>query len=91
MVDKSHELFYSQVDSSMNIIKLAVEDTPRISEELENKIKNMKTIIDQIEDLTNELVINISSETQSEEDVKILLDDMENLIGSVKEYGDNDD
>ena len=91
MVDKSHELFYSQVDSSMNIIKLAVEDTPRIREELENKIKNMKTIIDQIEDLTNELVINISSETQSEEDVKILLDDMENLIGSVKEYGDNDD
>lgn len=91
MVDKSHKLFYNQVDSSQNIINLAVEDTPRIRDELENKIGNMRTIINQIEELTNELVINISSEKQSENDVKILLDDMENLIGSVKDYGGDDD
>ena len=91
MVDKAHRLFYNEVDSSQNIIRLAVEDTPRIRDELENKIKNMKTIIDQIEELTNELVINISSEKQSDEDVKILLDEMENLVGSVKEYGGEDD
>ncbi len=91
MVDKAHKLFYNQVDASQSIVDLAIEDTPRIREELESKIKNMKTIINQIEDLTNELVINISSEKQSEEDVKILLDDMENLIGSVKEYGDEND
>ena len=91
MVDKSHKLFYNQVDAALSIINLAVEDTPRIRDELEGKISNMKTIIDQIEELTNELVINLSSEKQSDEDVKILLDDMENLIGSVKEYGGEDD
>jgi hypothetical protein len=91
MVDKSHKMFYGQVDSATNIINLASDDSPRIHDELKNKIRNMKTIIDQIEELTNELVINISSEKQSDEDVKILLDDMENLIGSVKEYGGEDD
>lgn len=86
MVESCHKLFYKQVDASETIIDLAVEDTPRIRGEIESKISNMKTIIDQIEELTNELVINISSENQSDEDVKMLLDDMENLIGSVKEY-----
>ena len=46
----------------------------------------MKQIIDQIEDLTNELVININSDDESETEVKNLLDDMENLIDSVKDY-----
>lgn len=91
MVDKSHKLFYSQMDSSMNIINLASEDSPRLHEELDNKIKNMKTIINQIEELTNELVINISSDEQSEEEIKILLEDMENLTDSVKDYGDEND
>lgn len=46
----------------------------------------MKRIINQIEDLTNELVINISSDENSKDDVDDLLDDMEILIDSVKEY-----
>lgn len=92
MVDSCHKLFYSQADSALNIVNLAVEHTPRIENEIESKISNMKTIINQIEDLTNELVINISSESQDDDEVQNLLDDMENLIGSVKDYdGDSDD
>lgn len=91
MVDKAHKMFYNQVDSSLSIISLATEDSPRIRDELESKIANMKTIINQVEELTNELVINISSDDQSEEEIKILLDDMENLIDSVKDYGGEND
>lgn len=86
MIDSCHKLFYQQVDTANSITDLAVEDTPRIRDELDVKVKNMKTIINQIEDLTNELVININSDSHTENDVKILLDDMENLIGSVKDY-----
>lgn len=86
MIDSCNKLFYSQADSAKNIIDLAAEDTPRVRSELENKIKTMKTIIDQIEDLTNELVVNINSDSQSEDEVKNLLEDMEDLIGSVKDY-----
>ena len=86
IIDSSHKLFYSQRDAALNIINLAAEDTPRIQGEVESKISNMKAIINQIEDLTNELVINISSDEESIDEVKNLIDEMENLIDSVKEY-----
>ncbi|MBR6993490.1 MAG: hypothetical protein IKH85_05360 [Methanobrevibacter sp.] len=86
VIESSHKLFYAQSDSALNIINLAAEDTPRIEGELESKINNMKTIINQIEDLTNELVINLNSNDEKTEEVKNLLDEMENLISSVKEY-----
>ena len=85
-IDKCHKLFYTQADSALNIINLAAEDTPRIQNEIKNKIDAMKTLINQIEDLINELVINISSSDESPEEVKNLLNDMENLIESVKDY-----
>ena len=85
-IDKSHDLFYGEAEGALNIANLAVEDTPRVENEIENKIDTLKSIIDQIEDLTNELVINISSDEKSHDDVKVLIDDMENLIDSVKEY-----
>lgn len=85
-IDNCHKLFYAQSDAASNIINLAVEDTPRVQDEIKGKIDAMKKIIDQIEDLTNELVINISSSGESTDEVKNLLDDMENLIESVKDY-----
>lgn len=85
-IDKSHELFYHEADGAINIARYAAEDTPRVESEIESKIDTLKSIIDQIEDLTNELVINISSEDKSGEDVKALIGDMEDLIDSVKEY-----
>ena len=90
MIDSCHKLFYREADSARNIVSLAAEDTPRIRGELDNKIRNMKKIINQIEDLTNELVVNINSDSKDE--VKVLLDDMEDLIGSVKDYkGDSNE
>ena len=86
VIDSSHKMFYNLHDSALNIINLAAEDTPRIESELESKIDNMKAIIDQLEDLTNELVINLSSDDETSDEVKNLLEEMENLISSVKEY-----
>ena len=85
-VDSCHKIFYTQVESASNIINLAAEDTPRIRDEIEGKIDAMKKIINQIEDLTNELVINIGSDGESAQEVKNLLDDMEKLIDSVEDY-----
>ena len=85
-IDSCRRLFDAQSRSALNIIHLAVDDTERVRREIEGKIDAMKRIINQIEDLTNELVINISSSEESADEVKNLLDDMENLIGSVKDY-----
>lgn len=86
MIDSCDKLFYAQADSARNIIDLAVEDTPRVRSELENRINTMKRIITQIEDLTNELVVNINSDSKNEGEVNVLMEDMENLIDSVKYY-----
>ncbi|MBE6490452.1 MAG: hypothetical protein E7Z83_06295 [Methanobrevibacter sp.] len=85
-VDSCSKIFNNQADSSLEIIELAVDDTPGIRRELDNKINIMKRIINQIEDLTNELVINISSDSHSKDEVDVLLEDMENLVDSVKDY-----
>ena len=85
-VKNCSKVFNSQVDSALNIIKLTTRETPRIDTELENKITNMKAIISQIDDLTNELIINLSSDKKSNADVENLFDDMKNLIDSVKKY-----
>lgn len=85
MIDKSHELFYNQSEKATDIIQLAAEDTPRVRGEIQSKIQSMEMIINQIEELINELVININNE-DDDSDVKNLLDDMENIIDSVKDY-----
>ena len=85
-VKKCSKVFNNYVDSALNIVKLASSETPRIDTELENKITNMKVIISQIDDLTNELIINLSSNEKSNTDVEILFEDMKHLIDSVKKY-----
>ncbi len=85
-IDSCRKLFDSQSKSALNIIHMAADDTPRVQNEIETKINAMKTIINQIEELTNELVINISSSQESPNEVNNLLEDMENLISSVKDY-----
>ena len=85
-VKNCSKVFNSQFDSALNIIQLTSRETPRINTELESKISNMKAIISQIDDLTNELIINLSSDKKSNADVENLFDDMRNLIDSVKKY-----
>ena len=85
-VKNCSKVFNSQVDTALSIIKLTKRETPRIDTELENKITNMKAIISQIDDLTNELIINLSPDKKSNADVENLFDDMKNLIDSVKKY-----
>jgi hypothetical protein len=85
-VSKCNKVFNNQVDSALNIVQLATIETPRIDTELESKISNMKAIISQIDDLTNELIINLSSNKKSNADVENLFDDMKDLIDSVKKY-----
>ena len=85
-IDKSHELFYLHYDQALNMISLVVDDAPRVQNEINNKIEVLKTLIQQIEDLTNELIININDDDGATQEVKDLLDDMDNLIDSVKDY-----
>lgn len=84
LVDKSKKIFNKESESSMNILNLATEDSPRVDSEIKSKIRIMKSIISKIDDLTNELVLSMDSADDG--DVDMLIDDMEDMIGSIKDY-----
>lgn len=83
-VDNCHKVFYNELDNAYSIIELN-KDTLRVKESLDNKIKSLKLIIKQIDDLSDELIITFGSD-ESNDEIESLLEDIENLIESIKEY-----
>lgn len=84
VIDKSTEIFNAAADDIENIISLATEDSPRIDAEIRSKFDILDSITNKMDDLTNELLISMDS--AHDEDVSDLVGDMENLIGSIKDY-----
>ncbi|MBE6491202.1 MAG: hypothetical protein E7Z83_10170 [Methanobrevibacter sp.] len=84
LVDKSRKIFVRESESAMNILNLATEDSPRVDSEIKSKISMLKAIISKMDDLTNELVLTMDSADDG--DVNVLIDDMEDVIGSIKDY-----
>ena len=85
-VKNANKVFNSEADAALNIVRMASRESQRIDVELQNKISNMKAISTYIDDLTNELIINLNSNKESNADVENLLADMKDLIDSVKKY-----
>lgn len=83
-VDNCHKVFYNELGNAYSIIELN-KDTSRVKESLDNKIKSLKLIIKQIDDLSDELIITFGSD-ESNDEIESLLEDIENLIDSIKEY-----
>ena len=85
-LDKSKNLFNDQIDVIETIFDLATEDSNRLDEEIEGRINILKLIIEKIDLLNNELVLFIGKSKSDDEDINYLLDEMESLINSVKNY-----
>ena len=79
-------LFYEQSESTLNIINLATDNTPKVEYEIKNRIDILKLIIEKVDELTNELVLNMSSLDSNSDEIRYLVEDMEKLIKSVKDY-----
>ena len=85
-IDNCEKLFNIQAESALNILQLSTGASQIVKKEINNKINIMNSILHQVEDLTNELVINMSYDENSSNEIKNLLEDMEKLIDSVKDY-----
>ncbi|WP_407424863.1 zinc ribbon domain-containing protein [Methanobrevibacter sp.] len=83
-VDNCTKLFNEKADSIQSIIDLASDDSKRVDDEIKSRMEVLKSLIDKIDDLTDELVLNMSKSDDG--NVKDLLGDMEDLIDSVKNY-----
>ena len=86
VIDNCHKIFYHHADSALKIIQLAPEFTERLDESVKGKISILESINDEMSNLIEELIIHDGTDDQSEDDLKELFDNMDNLIGSVKDY-----
>lgn len=83
VIMSSSKLFNEEVESALNIINLTSSKSEKVENEIKNKINIMKIIIEKIDELTNEIVLNMNA---SENNKDFLVEELENLIESVKNY-----
>ena len=87
VIDSCNLIFYNQVESALNIIEVATRRTPKVEGELKKIVGRLKSLVEKIDELSYELTINLNnSGEQSSDEVKDLLEDMQKLVDSVKEY-----
>lgn len=85
-INKSNNLFDIQVGIARKMAGMDLDENPFVEKELDEKLKTLQTFIDKMEDLTNELVIHLSSNKKDNDDINNLFSDMDDLINSVKDY-----
>ena len=86
-VDNCRVSFFKEADSAQSMIDLSDEYSDKIASELKNKIKTLESIIGKLNDLQSELIISISNANDDgDEEIKNLIDEMNDLIDSVKDY-----
>lgn len=85
-ITKSNNLFDIQVGIARKMAEIDVDENPFVVKEMEGKLNTLQTFIDKMDDLTNELIIHLSSNKKDNEDINNLFNDMDDLIDSVKDY-----
>lgn len=85
IINNSNENFYSQREIALNIIELSSEDMV-LKDKIKQKISYLELIISKMRDLQTELIINNIEDKNSDENISELIDDMEALTCSVKNY-----
>ena len=86
VIDSCHKIFYHNANSATSIIEMAPEYSERLDETVKGKISVMESINNEMNNLIEELIIHDGDNEKSEEDLKELFANMDNLISSVKDY-----
>lgn len=83
-IEKSNQLFANQLKITQKMMEL--ESSEVVNRQIEEKIDVLNAFVDKMEELINELVIQLSSNKQDNNDINNLFNDMDDLINSVKDY-----
>ena len=83
-IKRSNQLFANQLKITQKMMEL--DSSEIVNRQLEDKIRVLNTFVDKMEELINELVIQLSSNKDDDDDINALFKDMDDLIGSVKDY-----
>ena len=84
-INKSNNVFYHQLEIAKSMLELSSNNSSKIKNELDLKFKTLSDIIKKMDDLIDELIIHLSNK-ESEDEIKKLSEEMDDLINSVKDY-----
>ena len=85
-VENVDKVFVSESETALDMLRYSNEYSEDMDEQIKVRIKTLKLFSKQIDNLTNELLMNMSKDSNSDETIKNLIDQMDQLIDSVKEY-----
>ncbi len=85
VVENSHDNVYKQYNSGYDLINYTSEPSQQVEEELKERITYIKSINDEMEKLTVELILNMQDD-KSDDNLDNLVNDMEDLIGDIDKY-----
>ena len=85
-VENVDKVFVSESETALDMLRYSNEYSEDMDEQIKVRIKTLKLLSKQIDELTNELLITMSKDTNSDETIKNLIDQMDKLIDSVKKY-----
>ena len=85
-INNSNKLFISQMEVTKKMIEVNEGSKEFVEREIDNKLKILRTFIDKMNDLIDELVIHLSSNKDDSTEINNLFKDMDDLIDSVKDY-----
>ena len=84
IVDECHDVFYHRTDIIRTIIASSNEYSGKLEDEIQSNILVLNEINSKMDTLNDELLINISE--SGSKDVQNLLDEIDMLTDSVKDY-----
>ncbi|MDR0912270.1 MAG: zinc ribbon domain-containing protein [Methanobrevibacter sp.] len=87
-IDSSNEHFQSLADSALKIIEVSSTENEKVKNEIKNRINALNLLVEKMDELTVELAINFNNcnEKSNKNDVEYVLNDIMDLISSVKNY-----
>ena len=86
VLKSSNTIFEKESTAAVDIIRLSGHSSPNILKAVEEKTNVLKSIIAKVDELTEELILKSAGNEKDEQDLKGLVEDMEDLIDSVKDY-----
>ena len=85
-VENAKRAFDAEYDVAIDLVRYSDDYSQDMEEQIKARIKTLKILINQLDNLTKELLTNISKDNSSDEDIKNIIEQMDRLIDSVSQY-----
>ena len=85
-VENAERAFDGEYNAAIDLVRYSKDYSQDMEEQIKARIRTLKILINQLDNLTRELVDNLSRDNSSDEEIKNIIEEMDRLIDSVSQY-----